>query len=44
MAPHKENSSINPNKGGWGWNPPYEKQSIAEATIFLLNSKNSLTP
>ena len=29
------------NAGEGGWNPPYEKQSIAEATIINLHQKSA---
>ena len=29
------------NAGGGEWNPPYEKQSIAEATIFNLHQQSA---
>ena len=29
------------NNAGGGWNPPYEKQSTAEATIFNLHQQSA---
>ena len=45
-----KNCPINPNRcrifgllimQGGGWNPPYEKQLIAEATIFNLHQQSA---